>query len=437
MQNTNHFLWEFATSTAGKNKSMSVRAKKQIKLDGIEPKRLLEKILSSSLGQVFIWRSKGSSVIRIGIDFHPGDDAYLEDEFEYYSLRDFEDSAKPSRVYIPKVIINFIESNAHIIAQDSDPELYKKVLVTVEELNKETAYKDKQVQEIEVTSNDNPTDDLKEWHNTFDGAMNLIKNGTVEKIVISRTKQFNHSQRDLNQFIHWAPLSNNIENKAQYFVLLKRENGSIHYSMTPETLFAKEGANIFIDALAGTRKVSPINEENEHIAKELLQNKKENHEHRLVEKYIESVLNSINITWSQNISKHVKVLKYVQHLHSQYRAKVNIEQWEELKNSFHPTPAVGARPYQYWTKILDLEPRRRGLYAGLIGWHGLTREDICVNLRCLDITHDKLMIHAGCGIVEQSEAKHEYIETERKMFNFTQYLKMSSKEADIWPNKNL
>jgi isochorismate synthase EntC len=415
---------------------MTIRLQKQIDLKGIEANRLIHCLMQEDLGQLFFWRGKNSSVLRVGIDFHPKQDAQLEDDFFYYTMREFEDSAKPSTVYIPKIIINFIESKAHIIAQDADEAHFTKVITCLTNLRLNTP-KESIIESIHAKEISNPKDSLEEWDQTFHGAKKLIENKTLEKIVISRTKEYNHNLKNLNQLSLWKPIYESIENPNQYFILLKRVDGSIHFSMTPETLISREGQNVFIDSLAGTRKVSEDEEENKHIQKELLNNKKENYEHSLVEKYIESVLNSLGIQWIKNIPKKVKRLKYVQHLHSQYRGQVNLEQWEELRSSLHPTPAVGARPYQYWTKILDIEPRRRGLYSGLIGWHGDKREDICVNLRCMDITKDSLKIHAGCGIVEQSEVHHEYIETERKLFNFSQHLSTSTQESKSWTSKNL
>ena len=295
----------------------------------------------------------------------------LDKDFEYYSLRDFESSSEPSDIYIPKIIVHYFEEDVQIIAQDCEEKLYMMVLNQIEKWKVQKEPSSSTIEDLEVMPIDDPSEELQQWHKSFNGAMNLIENNIVEKIVISRTKQFSHNIKDKNQILHWAPIAKNVEDQSQYFILIKRKNGNLHYSMTPETLLAKQDQNIFIDALAGTRKVSQNTIENKQIIEELLNNEKENHEHRLVEKYIETVLDSIDIKWSQSKSKSVKVLKYVQHLHSQYEAQVNLEQWEDLKKCFHPTPAVGARPYRYWTKISTLENRKRGLYAGLIGWHGL------------------------------------------------------------------
>lgn len=392
---------------------------KQINLSHLDPQDILTGLLSDpDLGQVFCWRAKESSLICFGLGVHPDGDAHLEDEFSYYSMNEFENSTKPSTISIPLVIINYIEGHAHVISQDAPESYFQQVLNCLKaiELNQ------RDITSLEVQSLKTPEQELKSWNETFQASKKLITEKNIEKVVISRTKVFEHSLSSAIDISLWTPIKNNITNQNQYFILLKRNDQSLHLSFTPETLIKRSGNNFQIDALAGTRKVSKIEDEDLAIEKELLNNKKELKEHRLVEEFIESVLNSTKVQWQKTKSTGIKKLEFVQHLHSKYSGKVPTEKWEELKALLHPTPAVGARPYQYWTQIEQIEKRKRGLYSGTIGWHNKLSEDICVNLRCLDINSKQIILHAGCGILEQSEMTHEYIETERKMFNFSQFM---------------
>lgn len=413
----------FAIFTAQKKRKDKKLFIKQINLSHIDPQDFIYALFKAKEFQnIFCWRSKGSSLISIGIEYHPNEDAYLEDDFYYYSLRKFEQSTLPSQIFVPKIVINYIEGQAHIISQDADNTLISNVINCLESMELHQL----PCLTIDATLTKRPTQNLAEWQDSFINAQKLLKEKNVQKIVISRSKNYSHSLKNLSDICLWEPLQKNLLNLDQYFILIKFNEEHYHLSFSPETLVKRTGQNIIIDALAGTRKVSEVPDQNKAIQQELLNNKKELHEHRLVEEFIENVLNELKVSWIKSKTIGIKQLKYVQHLYSQYSAKINQDNWEEIKNLIHPTPAVGARPYQYWTKIPEIESRPRGLYSGLIGWHHKEDEEFCVNLRCLDLTDDTISLHAGCGILPQSEMTHEYIETERKMFNFSQYLNIQN-----------
>jgi menaquinone-specific isochorismate synthase len=83
----------------------------------------------------------------------------------------------------------------------------------------------------------------------------------------------------------------------------------------------------------------------------------------------------------------------------------------------HPTPALGGFPKEKAIeKIRELEPMQRGWYAAPIGW--LDHEDngeFVVAIRSGLVEGHKAALFAGCGIVEESNPKTEYLETKIKL----------------------
>jgi anthranilate synthase component 1 len=65
--------------------------------------------------------------------------------------------------------------------------------------------------------------------------------------------------------------------------------------------------------------------------------------------------------------------------------------------------------------ISELEPQKRGLYAGAIGYFGYNGNlDTCIVIRTIVMKNDRVFIHAGAGIVADSDPELEYQETLNK-----------------------
>jgi len=88
-----------------------------------------------------------------------------------------------------------------------------------------------------------------------------------------------------------------------------------------------------------------------------------------------------------------------------------------LAQSLHPTPAVGGTPQQTaldW--IRDHESVDRGWFAGLAGWlDGDGNAELNVILRCALLQGSTAFVHAGAGLVANSEPEQELAETELKL----------------------
>lgn len=114
----------------------------------------------------------------------------------------------------------------------------------------------------------------------------------------------------------------------------------------------------------------------------------------------------------------IRKLPNIQHLWTIIRAKLKRDtKLFDVLMRLHPTPAICGDPWKIAKNfILEMEPHDRGLYSGNIGWFNFNGSgEFAVGIRSAIIKEDMLHAYAGCGIVEGSEAKAEYEESEIKL----------------------
>jgi len=182
--------------------------------------------------------------------------------------------------------------------------------------------------------------------------------------------------------------------------------GQLWMGATPETLIEINNKEITSMSLSGTRKA---NENIEWTQKEI-------EEHEWVVSYIESALRESNCT---NILKRkVKTIKAgpVEHLQTDFSAQLeNSSRSWDLIFRMHPTPAVCGFPLQNAKDFINqYENYDRSYYTGFLGPVSTTVKKLFVNLRCMQLFPDKLVLYVGAGITADSKPELEWKETELK-----------------------
>lgn len=189
---------------------------------------------------------------------------------------------------------------------------------------------------------------------------------------------------------------------------------------TPERLYRRNGAEIFSEAVAGTRPRGNSRAVDQKYYRELLHSEKDIREHRFV---LESILSSFRqlcsaVEASQTLS--VLKLSNVQHLYSKVRGilKPGADDGRIL-SLLHPTPAVGGHPKSAALQEIDaLEPFDRGWYAGPVGWISAGAAEFAVAIRSALIEGEQIHLFSGAGIVPGSSPEKEWQEIESKIGNF-------------------
>lgn len=174
---------------------------------------------------------------------------------------------------------------------------------------------------------------------------------------------------------------------------------------SPEILMEIHKGYLFTVALAGTKK-----SEDESGWTE-----KERVEQEIVSDYIREVCSKKKLKSIEVVGPYDTVAGPVTHIRSDISAEMNGTSPWEMAKALHPTPAVGGFPKnQSLSLIASVEPHRRELYTGIIGFIGSDSAKLFVNLRCAQVQENSLFLYLGGGFTPQSIPELEWIETENK-----------------------
>ncbi len=188
---------------------------------------------------------------------------------------------------------------------------------------------------------------------------------------------------------------------------------------SPEILCRVEDGVVTSRPLAGTRPRGATEDEDDALETELLGDEKERAEHIML---VDLARNDVGIVAEPNtieLSDVMTIERYshVMHIVSDVKGKL-----AEGKTAFDalraalPVGTVSGAPKVRAMEIIDeLEPTRRGPYAGAVGYVDFGGNmDTCIALRTMVITGGKVYVQVGAGIVADSEPAREYDETINK-----------------------
>ena len=159
--------------------------------------------------------------------------------------------------------------------------------------------------------------------------------------------------------------------------------------------------------------------ENGRLACELLADPKECAEHVMLVDLARNDVGKISKFGSVHVAEFMKVHQYshVQHIVSQVvgELKENLQCYDALRAVF-PAGTVSGAPKVRAMEIIDeLEPTRRGPYAGAVGYFSYNgNADFAITIRTLFADKEKAYIQAGAGIVADSVPEREWFETDHK-----------------------
>jgi para-aminobenzoate synthetase component 1 len=190
-------------------------------------------------------------------------------------------------------------------------------------------------------------------------------------------------------------------------------------SGSPELLVKKKGRIVSTRPIAGTRSRGQNDEEDQRLANELIGNEKERAEHVMLVDLERNDLGRVCEYGTVEVNEFMVIEKYshVMHIVSNVRGTLaeGKDAFDIIKAVFPGGTITGAPKVRTMEIIEELEPVRRGIYTGSIGWISFTGDmELNIVIRTLIAKDGVGYIQAGAGVVIDSNPKHEYKESLKK-----------------------
>jgi len=263
--------------------------------------------------------------------------------------------------------------------------------------------------EITVRSNIEKRDYL----NAVSAAKEYIAAGDIFQVVLSQRFEV---ELKTPPFEIYRALR--IVNPSPYMYYLKMPDATIVGS-SPEMLVKIRDREVFYRPIAGTRARGRDDAEDEALARELAADEKERAEHIMLVDLGRNDLGRVSRYGTVRVEDLMVIEKYshVMHLVSALRGQLRegADRLDTLMACF-PAGTVSGAPKVRAMEIIDeLEPTRRGVYAGAVMYVDFSNNlDSCIAIRTLVARGAKGYIQAGGGIVADSVPENEYMETVNK-----------------------
>ena len=188
---------------------------------------------------------------------------------------------------------------------------------------------------------------------------------------------------------------------------------------SPEILVRLEDETVTVRPIAGTRPRGKTEEEDKKLEKELLADPKECAEHVQLMDLGRNDIGRVSQSGSVKVTDNMTIERYshVMHIVSNVEGtlKPHMHAMDVLKATFPAGTVSGAPKVRAMEIIHELEPSKRGIYAGAVGYLGFDGDmDVAIAIRTGVIKNKMLYVQAGAGIVADSIPHNEWVETQNK-----------------------
>ncbi|HOI17753.1 MAG TPA: anthranilate synthase component I family protein, partial [Geobacteraceae bacterium] len=188
---------------------------------------------------------------------------------------------------------------------------------------------------------------------------------------------------------------------------------------SPEVMVRKEGEQVELRPIAGTRPRGRTRDEDERLEHELLADPKECAEHVMLVDLGRNDLGRVCRTGTVRVTELMVVERYshVMHIVSNVQGELagGRDAFDVLRATFPAGTLSGAPKVRAMEIIEELEPVRREIYGGAVGYFSFSGNmDMAIAIRTLVVKDGKIHLQAGAGLVADSDPATEYQETVNK-----------------------
>jgi anthranilate synthase component 1 len=234
-----------------------------------------------------------------------------------------------------------------------------------------------------------------------------IRSGEAFQVVLSQrfTMECSADPLDVYRMLR-------LHNPSPYMYLFRFSDGLSVVGSSPEALVKVTEREVMVHPIAGTRKRSTNAEEDHRIGEELLSDPKERAEHLMLVDLGRNDLGRVCSSGSVNVVEFMQVERYshVMHIVSTVVGELaNDKNPVDALYSVFPAGTLSGAPKPRAMEIIEnLEPCRRGIYGGAIGYVDFSGNlDTCIAIRTAVIKSGKAIVQAGAGIVADSIPANE------------------------------
>ncbi|ABA87989.1 anthranilate synthase, catalytic subunit [Syntrophotalea carbinolica DSM 2380] len=257
-----------------------------------------------------------------------------------------------------------------------------------------------------------------------------VRAGDIIQVVLSQ--RFSGVLGDCEPFDIYRALRT--LNPSPYMFFLRFDD-TLVIGASPEVLVRKEGTMAEVRPIAGTRPRGRDAAEDLALEKELLEDPKELAEHIMLVDLGRNDLGRVCRTGSVEVSE-LKVIErysHVMHIVSNVRGQLadDLDAFDVLSATFPAGTLSGAPKIRAMQIIDELEPSRREIYGGAVGYFSFSGNmDMAIAIRTLVVHNGKIHLQAGAGIVADSDPASEYEETLNKARGAMKAVEMACEGLD-------
>ena len=203
-----------------------------------------------------------------------------------------------------------------------------------------------------------------------------------------------------------------LNNPSPYMYLFRFTDGIDVVGSSPEALIKVNGSDVMIHPIAGTRKRSASPEEDHRLGEELLADPKERAEHLMLVDLGRNDLGRVCRPGTVEVIDfmHIERYSHVMHIVSTVTGSLDTHSSAvDALFSVFPAGTLSGAPKPRAMEIIErLEPTRRGLYGGIVGYLDFTGNiDTCIAIRTALIHNGTAYVQAGAGVVADSDPESE------------------------------
>ena len=351
---------------------------------------------------------------------------FAYDAVRYVEKRLDRAEPKPDPIGLPDIrlllseelaVVDNLSGKLHLIvyADPSQPQAFDRANARLQELRAQLRRK------VELPAHDAAAPKSEPRSNIGEAAFyaavarckRYIEDGDMMQVQISQrlTQAFPHSPVNLYRALRSI-------NPSPYMFYFDFGDSQL-VGASPEILVRREGDKVTLRPIAGTRKRGATPERDLELERELVADPKERAEHLMLIDLGRNDVGRIARTGSVKVTETMVVERYSHVMHMVSNVEGTVESaltpMELLRATFPAGTVAGAPKVRAMEVIEELEPERRGVYAGAAGYLGFNGNlDLAISIRTGVVKDRQLHVQAAAGIVADSIPENEWRETQNK-----------------------